>query len=48
MQVFIQDIGGSRIENAAESTIEGIEIDACQAVGRPDAELRLRVDRRGV
>lgn len=28
MQVFIQDIGGSRIENAAESTIKGIEIDA--------------------
>jgi iron complex outermembrane receptor protein len=28
MQVFIQDIGGSRIENAAEATINGIEIDA--------------------
>jgi iron complex outermembrane receptor protein len=28
MQVFIQDIGGSRIENAAEATIKGIEIDA--------------------
>jgi iron complex outermembrane recepter protein len=28
MQVFIQDIGGSRIENAAESTVKGVEIDA--------------------
>jgi iron complex outermembrane receptor protein len=28
MQVFIQDIGGSRIENAAASTVKGIEIDA--------------------
>ncbi|MDZ4867677.1 MAG: TonB-dependent receptor [Alphaproteobacteria bacterium] len=28
MQVFIQDIAGSRIENAAESTIKGIEIDS--------------------
>jgi iron complex outermembrane receptor protein len=28
MQVFIQDIGGSRIENAAESTVKGIEVDS--------------------
>ncbi|MCE9520864.1 MAG: TonB-dependent receptor, partial [Alphaproteobacteria bacterium] len=33
MQVFIQDIGGSRIENAASSTVKGIEIDAVAKPG---------------
>lgn len=33
MQVFIQDIAGSRIENAASSTVKGVEIDA---TARPD------------
>lgn len=33
MQVFIQDIAGSRIENAASSTVNGVEIDATV---RPD------------
>ncbi len=38
MQVFIQDIGGSRIENAASSTIKGLEIDA---VAKPGDNLTL-------
>ena len=40
MQVFIQDIGGSRIENAAESTIKGIEIDA---LAKPTDDLTLNL-----
>jgi iron complex outermembrane receptor protein len=36
IQVFIQDIAGSRIENAAAATIKGIEIDA---VAKPTDEL---------
>jgi len=38
MQVFIQDIAGSRIENAAESTIKGVEIDA---IAKPTDALTL-------
>jgi iron complex outermembrane receptor protein len=40
MQVFIQDIGGSRIENAASATIKGIEIDA---LAKPTDDLTLNL-----
>lgn len=38
IQVFIQDIAGSRIENAAAATVKGIEIDA---VAKPSDDFTL-------